>query len=240
MSSHGRNFQIVHKNICWKSTYHSILIFGINQYWLCLLPFRGVLYIYKQICFYFSPSFSKTQVVLIASIHVSWSAPCFLYLGVLEELPYSFFMATMIVFQSLVFTNKPAGNNFVHNFAYVGVYLSTDFLEMDLHFNFDGFCEIALHQSYVQLLLPIALPKQCAIQKPFDLCQSGEKWCLSIFLIRISLTRSEFEQLLTCLTKQALFHLTALLLAIIFKVCRERPVLFYFQSVVDWYFCKIQ
>lgn len=101
-----------------------------------LLPFRGI-FAYTSEHVYISPLVFKNTNSTYTNL--SWSAPCFLSLGgwsvlVSEEHPPYFFMAAeysvawmywihltrppllgvKVVFQSLVFTNKAAGNNFVH------------------------------------------------------------------------------------------------------------------------------
>ena len=125
----------------------------------------------------------------------------------------------------MVFINKAAGDMFVRTSFHVCGSMSVG------HLPRNGFPFVTLvgFAKLPRLLLPIDLAKHCAVQKPFALCQLGGKRCLSVFLACISLPRSELEQLFARVRKAAPFHLTTLLLAIIFQVCREGPILFLFS-----------
>lgn len=146
-------------------------------------------------------------------------------LNVLNSLNQPPLMGMEVVFHAFFFfTNKAAGNNFVPTSfcVYGGVSVSWLPCNRSAFVTLMSFARLPSTINGCDCCCP-SLAKVGCDPKAFWSLPIGGKWCLSIFLVCISHIKSELEQLFTHFRKQAQFHSAVLLLAIIFKVCREGP-----------------
>lgn len=213
MSSYAYTSKYVVSLLVFKNTNSACSIYG--TVWTCPLLFVS----WSGVCatVWRAPSFSF------------YGCRVFSCLNVLNSLNQPLLMGMEVVFHAF-FTNKAAGNNFVPTSfcVYGGVSVSWLPCCASVFVTLMSFAKLPSTINGCDCCCP-SLAKVGCYPKAFWSLPIGGKWCLSIFLVCISHIKSELEQLFTHFRKQAQFHSAVLLLAIIFQVCREGPVLFLFS-----------